>query len=290
MASFSGVLNNLYHNTDLNGLALDGLILWDDLAPGDGIVIDNIADFDEIADFDGGLFDSLGNIESMSGVQPYGYYDFDTTTDLEAIYEAHIQRRLRLVFFNTTIDFDDHIGSIDDWGDVDGTTSSNVNAQILVRSTDDDPNDSPTWSDWRPIINSFVRGRAFQYRAELTSDEINENAAMVEIGAIVTLPQRMEAAGNLTTGATTLTVLFDNAFKQSSISITPQNMQTGDYFTLGGMFDDYEGLIDSWTGNIDSLTTDANRSSGFSITFYNSASTIIDRTFDYLAVGFGKQL
>ena len=273
MASFSGALTNLYHNVDLNGLALDGLILWDDLAPDVSTPIDEIIiNFDDIEDFDGGLFDSLGDIEAMSGVQPYGYYDFDVATDLGAIYEAHIKRRLRLEYFHVGDDFDDNIGEIDTWGNLEGTTSNSINANILVRSTDDDPNDSPTWSEWFPIVNSFVRGRAFEYRAELESEQINENAAMVEIGAEITLPQRMEAAGNISTNATTYEVLFNDKFKESTISITPLNMQTGDYFTLQGMFDDFEGLMDSWTGNLDALTTDADRSSGFAITFYNSAS------------------
>ena len=52
-----------------------------------------------------------------------------------------------------------------------------------------------------------------------------------------------------------------------AISITAQNMATGDYFAI---------------------TSSA--ASGFTVRFFNAAGTGISRTFDYLAKGYGEQI
>ena len=65
----------------------------------------------------------------------------------------------------------------------------------------------------------------------------------------------------------TETVTYANAFQSvPSIGIAAQNMQTGDIFTIS------------------SKTT-----SGFVISFVNSSGSAVDRTFDYIAKGFGLQ-
>lgn len=288
MSGFTGTLTNLVYHSTLDGLVLDGLILWDDLALGDGVVVDDILDWDDIADLDGYLFDSLGTIDSTSGVQPYGFYDFSAQTDLGAVYSVHFTRRLRIEPFNLAVLFDDNIAELDTWGDFDGTDISSVNAWISIRSTEDDPNNNPTWSEWTPVTNNLIRGRAFQYRAELESNQLTQNAAMVDIGINLALALRTEASANHTTGAASYTVTFPNTFYEPpALSITPYNMNTGDYYQLSRLeFDSISSNIDTWP-DFDSF---AITETGFTITFYNSSSTIVDRTFDYSATGPGAKL
>jgi hypothetical protein len=80
--------------------------------------------------------------------------------------------------------------------------------------------------------------------------------------------RRTEAQRNLTSGAGSYTITFPTAFYGTpSIGITAQDMDTGDYFTVSS----------------------ATRA-GFSVTFRNSASSIVSKTFDYQAVGHGREI
>jgi len=52
-----------------------------------------------------------------------------------------------------------------------------------------------------------------------------------------------------------------------TVGITAYNMGTGDYYTITAM-----------------------SRSGFTITFYNAAATMVSRSFTYSAVGFGREI
>ena len=72
-------------------------------------------------------------------------------------------------------------------------------------------------------------------------------------------------SGILSKGFTTLAITFANAFYATpSLGIAAQNMATGDYFTIS-----------------------SKSATGFSIAFLNSSASGVDRTFDYVAKGYG---
>jgi hypothetical protein len=78
--------------------------------------------------------------------------------------------------------------------------------------------------------------------------------------------ENRNAKGNdIASGATTKVITFSNAFFATpSLGIAAQNMATGDYYTIT-----------------------SKSATGFSITFYNSSAVAQDRTFDYVAEGYG---
>ncbi len=81
------------------------------------------------------------------------------------------------------------------------------------------------------------------------------------------MEDRIFSENDLTTSSGSRTVTFTNPFfAVPAIGIAAQNMQTGDTFT-----------ISSKTIN------------GFSIAFANSSGSAVDRTFDYIAKGYGLQ-
>lgn len=51
-----------------------------------------------------------------------------------------------------------------------------TNIRRFVRSTEDDPASSPTWSAWKRIDSGEIYGRAFQFRVMLTSEYFVYNA------------------------------------------------------------------------------------------------------------------
>jgi hypothetical protein len=60
---------------------------------------------------------------------------------------------------------------VDDWGDFDGTANADCDAWVEVRETDDNPAETPDWSDWRRLDASEYAARAFQFRAQLASND-----------------------------------------------------------------------------------------------------------------------
>ena len=79
------------------------------------------------------------------------------------------------------------------------------------------------------------------------------------------LENRNAKGNDIVSGASTKAVVFTNAFYSSpSIGVAAQNMATGDYFTIS-----------------------SKSATGFSIDFRNSGGTHVNRTFDYVAEGYG---
>ena len=89
--------------------------------------------------------------------------------DLGGVFAVDLKRHfLTQAFFPS--DLFDARGLIDSIRDFDGTTATEVNAELLVRTTQDDPNSgSPTYSQFQTFANGIFKGRGFQFRAKLTS-------------------------------------------------------------------------------------------------------------------------
>jgi hypothetical protein len=246
---FTGTVNGLYYSPERGGLTIDGGTLFDTLAP------DND-------------FDALGTLDSLGGVSASGEYLFAASVDLGAIYDANFTRRLAVLPFNVALLFDDNLGDLDTWGDLDGTDVTDTNVLLYVRSTPDDPAGTPTWSEWRICTNNMLRGRGFQFKATAFSEQISQNTIINQVGAITELQQRIERSATLSSGAGTYTATFTNAFYDlPAVNIAPLNMATGDYFTLSSV-----------------------TSSGFQVAFFNSGGTPVSRQFTHTSVGHGRRI
>lgn len=246
---FTGTANGLYYSAERGGLTIDGGTLFDALA----------------TDND---FDALGTLDSLGGVSPSGDYLFAASVDLGAAYDANLTRRLAVLPFNVAALFDDNLGDLDTWGDLDGTDVADTNVLLYVRSTPDDPSGTPTWGEWRICTNNMLRGRGFQFKAAAFSDQISQNTIINQVGAIVELQQRIERSAELTSGASTYTATFANAFYDvPAVNIAPLNMATGDYFTLSSV-----------------------TSTGFQVGFFNSGGTPVSRQFTHTSVGHGRRI
>jgi predicted phage tail protein len=253
---FQGSKTTVFYSEEYDALTLDGTG-----------TIDSITDFDAITSFD-----ILGDVASS------GTYQFNSTLDLGSAYSLDLKR-----FFVTRAYFpsdliDSRTGEVDSWDDWDGTAAAGVNAKLYLRSTSDDPSGTPTWSSWQEFVNGTFKGRGFQFKSELTSNDIAQNILIDELGYEATFQRRQEqSVGSIASGAGAKTVTFDKPFftgtaalggvnsSLPSVGITAQNMATGDYFVVTGV-----------------------SGTGFTVTFRNSADTAVDRNFAWSAVGYGK--
>ena len=232
--------------------------------------------FDSITDFD-----SVGSLDDFGGIVPEGTYDFGgtaggTTLDLGGVFSLDLKRHFLTEAFYPSDLFDSR-GLIDDISDFDGATATEVNAEMLVRVTQDNPSGSPTYTAFQTFANGTYKGRGFQFRAKLTSNDVAQDIKVSEIGYTASLQRRTEQGNVTASGAGAKSITFAHPFfvgtssllgansNLPSIGINAQNMVSGDYFE-----------VSSITG------------SGFTVHFKNSSNASIDRNFTYQAVGFGK--
>lgn len=247
---FQGNGTNLFYSDDQDGLILD-----------QGLFIDALA-------VDGD-FDSLSSIDAVGDIVASGEYEFGSTLDLGGVFDVDLTARFVTRAFLPGDLWDDKIDSIDVWPDIDGSTLDRVNATLYVRTTDNDPTGTdPVYGEWQPVVNGARQGRGFQFKVVATSTDVSQNIVIDELGATVTLQKRQENANNVSSGAGSYVVTFTDPFYATpSIGISGQNMVTGDYYVLSSI-----------------------SRTGFTVTFRNSAGTAVSRTFDWQAVGHGRQV
>ena len=227
-----------------------------------------------------------GDVSVRKGMN--GTYSFNDILDLGGVFTLNLKRHFSGVGFYPSALFDDRQDLIDTWDDFDGATANNANAKIAVRTTSAAPSSS-SYADsdftnkvFNDFSNGAIKGRGFQFKISLSTTDIAQNMNLQQGGYTATMVKRDEESGLLfsdtagdgTGTATAKTITFANPFfTQGSphpvplptVTISPRNMATGDYYVL------------------DNITA-----TGFRVEFKNSSNATIIRSFNYIAVGFGK--
>ena len=246
---FNGTGTNMAYSEAELGLILASDTLIDDMA------ID-------------GNWDGLGLIDYIGGAASEGTYQFAETLDLGGVYDLDLRAILQTRAFEPGNAWDDRLGLIDDWDDIDGDDLGAANCQLYVRTTTSNPSGTPTWGAWQPFVNNTTRGRGLQFKVVATSSNPAQNVVVENLGVVTQFQRRTETQRNLTSGAGSYAVTFPTAFYGTpSIGITAQDMNSGDYFTVS------------------SVTR-----TGFTVTFRNSGGSMVSKVFDYQAVGHGRQI
>ena len=257
---FQGTKTNVSFDAVTNSLNLSGIGLFD--------AITN--------------FDNEASIDDSGGISPTGSYEFGGSAgsaflDLGAVFSVDFKRHFLTEGFFPS-DLFDARGLIDDITDFDGTTALDVNAEMQISVTQDDPSSgSPTYTAFQTFANGTYKGRGFKFKANLISNDIGQDIKVSELGYTASLQRRTEQ-GNLTaSGAGAKAITFTHPFfvgtssilgantNLPSIGINAQNMASGDYFEVSSV-----------------------SGTGFTVHFKNSSNASIDRNFTYQAVGFGK--
>jgi hypothetical protein len=237
------------------------------------VVVDNVLklksaiNFDDLAgNFDDapGLFDGAGGNTGTSGT-----YDFDNYVDLGQVFTSRVTATVKVqraeyvsLFDSREGLFDDAVGTFD--GDVQAFDDTNVELQVAV--TNDDPAGSPTYTDFAPFFVGDYKARAFKFRAKLTSTDEQASPEVTQLSVTVDMPDRTVAVADTASGAGAKAITFSPAFKAlQGIGITAQNLNSGDYYAIT-----------------------SKSATGFTITFYNSSNAAVDRTFDFVAKGYGE--
>ncbi len=112
---FAGTKVDCFVSEDVNGLVL-----------GSTTLLDSVTDFDSIPSFD-----FLGSVDITGGT-----YDFANKLDLGGKQPLKLTRHIVTQGFYPSDLFDDRTANIDTWTDFDGDTATDVNAKMLVSTSD----------------------------------------------------------------------------------------------------------------------------------------------------------
>ena len=143
---------------------------------------------------------------------------------------------------------------------VDSGAIDDVSAAMWYRSS----NDGATYGNWNKYTLADVTARSFQFELRLTSGSTYHNILVEEATAGADVPDRIESGDDIPTGGSSYVVTYNKPFIfNPAVGISAQNMATGDYYTIT-----------------------SKSVAGFTISFYNSSNTLINKTFDYIAKGY----
>ena len=118
---FQGEKTNTFYDATFDGLLLDGTLLFDDITQ-------NI--------------DDLSNIDFAGPINSSGTYEFQNQVDLEAIFNLTLKRRFVTTGLLPNDLIDSRTANIDTWTDFEGSQADDVNAKLLVATTNISPSTS----------------------------------------------------------------------------------------------------------------------------------------------------
>ena len=237
--------------------------------------LDTITLFDStVGNFDSaeGVFD-LGGTDTTSNptnatanIESSGFYIGSNTLSLDAIYDATFQATIDMVSNDLYDLFDSGRGASlfdDAVAPFDGNSGTKVNAFLQVGSSTTSLNDISSFVDISQ--QSTIKGRFFKFRLKLTSDDNKARPEVSKMQVKLVLEKRLESSEDIVSGAGAKAITFTNAFYATpALGIAAQNMVSGDYYAIT-----------------------SKSKTGFTITFFNSSNSAIDRTFDFVAKGHG---
>lgn len=155
------VTNTSTQHSGFSGSKSQCTVVDDCLMLSTNVLIDDVADVDAIDDFDG-----LGGDYYSSGT-----YDFSTYIDFGEVVTRRLVSSITVERYDAASLIDSITTSIDDWPSFDGDANNwdDVSCQLFVKTTEDDPTGSPTWSAYKPFTVADFKARAAWPRLVLTT-------------------------------------------------------------------------------------------------------------------------
>ena len=203
-----------------------------------------------------------------SSVPSSGTYDFANTITLPAKFKTKFDSTVVQTIENVAEYIDTgrpNSSTLIDSGTpdpFDGRTAQNSNTTLQIATSDD----NVTFSSYQNFTTGEFEGRYFKFRALLTSADQDSRTLVNTLSVTASLPERTESGADISSGTGGKTITFNNAFRLNpAITISGQNMATGDYFTIT-----------------------SKSTSAFTIEFFDSSNISVNRTFDYQAKGVGQ--
>jgi hypothetical protein len=232
------------------------------------LILDTSIDFDSatgLFDDADGDFDGGGGYTSTSGT-----YYFADVVDLGSVYTSRVTSNIEVsrvdyvnLFDDATGNFDDRVGLFDG----DPNTYGDTNVEFYISTTEDDPNGSdPNWTAYRRFFVGDYKARGLKFKIVMTSASTEASPSISTLSVTVDMPDRVYSQNDIDSGAGAKVITFSPAFKVTpALGIAAQNLQQGDFYEIT-----------------------SKSATGFTITFKNSGGSAVNRTFDFVAQGYGE--
>ncbi len=247
-------------------------------ASGDTVLtLDTVTDFDDtVGNFDiTTCYFELGGTDTTSNTNfnsanrdAKGFYNFINSLSLPQIYDGNVEPSITLDAENPYDLFDSGRGALffdSAKAPFDGTEQIHAFHRVQIATSTTSLADCTNFGDISQ--SATFKFKFAKFRLKLTNDDNQTSSNVKQIDIKLNMEERTFAESDLATSSGSKTVTYTNPFYAvPAIGISAQNMATGDVFT-----------ISSKTVN------------GFTIAFANSSGGAVDRTFDYIAKGYGLQ-
>lgn len=231
---------------------------------------DTVGNFDSVeGDFELGGTDTTSNPNfNNTNRDTKGFYNFINSFSLSQIFDGNIEPSITLDSENPYDFFDSGRGALlfdEAKAPFDGTEQIHAFHRVQIATSTTSLADCTNFQD--VTQSATFKFKFAKFRLKLSNDDNQTSSNVKQIDIKLNMEERTFAESNLATSSGSKTVTFTNPFFEvPAIGVSAQNMATGDVFT-----------ISSKTVN------------GFTIAFANSSGGAVDRTFDYIAKGFGLQ-
>ena len=238
------------------------------VSTGNSLILDSNGNFDDAS---GNFDDAVGLFDAGSGVVSSGEYAFANQFSLTGKFEGRVDSTM-------TVNFLDYINNFDSYGqgtalfdtaqglfDSAGSVT-NCNAKLQISTSDD----NSTYTGFTDFIAGNYAFRFAKFKVLLSSGIASQTPEITALQVFLQMRERTDTGSNIASGtdAAGKTVTFGTAFfAEPSVTIAAQNLATGDFFTIT-----------------------SKSATAFTIEFFNSSGSTIDRTFDYVATGQGKAI
>ncbi len=231
---------------------------------------DTVGNFDSVeGDFELGGTDTTSNPNfNTVNRDAKGFFNFSNSLSLTQIYDGNVEPSITLDAENPYDLFDSGRGSLlfdEAKAPFDGTEQIHAFHRVQIATSTTALADCTSFQD---ITQSATFKFKFaKFRLKLTNDDSQTSSNVKQIDLKLNMEERTFAESNLATSSGSKAITYTNPFYAvPAIGVSAQNMATGDVFTIS------------------SKTV-----SGFTIAFANSSGGAVDRTFDYIAKGYGLQ-
>jgi len=254
-----------------------------------GTVANAIANISENPDFGGTHVNTIerGGTLILAADDALGYYYFEDRVNLGAVFPSIISANIVAngTYINDVFDFSDIFAEADIFGvgqhnifdytdlfaveDVFGIGAGAWTVEIQYRITQTDPDDSPAgWGDWTALQDGILEFWAIEFRVIMTSLQQGISPQIQTLNILVDMQDRIERGEDLTVPVGGMSVSFTPDFRATpATAITIQ-----------------DGAVD------DKIEFTAKTAGGFTFKVYNeTATTYVERTFDYIASGYGRK-
>jgi len=209
---------------------------------------------------------------AMDQVVSSGNY-ISSAIDLGSVYTSRVKTAPNVSFTNlqgtdTTIDnwpISITINEITNW-DTGSYAVDDVHTETYIRTTNDNPAGSPTWSEYARFRTGDFKARGYQFKLTAESEDSFHQANISEWDISIDMPDRIKTGSGTSHGSTATTVTYDTTvpyYVTPKLALTFNGLGSGDFYDLS-----------------------SESTSGFTFTLKDSGNNVISKTYEYMAKGY----